>query len=419
MGGTRFCRTGNSIRDLLYGRVAPFRSSGEGCQKRGEHWAYIERGMSIMIEYQTLVDDLHNSLNSKFRSLPPTSEAVAFLLDKERRLLTFDQPLGVQLEITSQCDLKCLHCYNDSVICADSRDLSDAEWLRVAEELKDMKLLSMTISGGEPFLRPNLLENLIKTLTRNEHTLIRVITNGWFVNQSFIDFFGSLPNPKGIQVSIDGAYPEEHDWLRGVKGSWKRAVQTAYSLSRAGIPVRIAHTCNKKNFRNLEKMVELSVLIGCREFVFTPAINAGRAFLNREDLLLDEEEQKEFSEIAEHCIASYSSYITVSQGAKYPDYHLTFAKLPTVAALIRPDGKVKIDCSVPVVFGSVRKSRFSEVWNEAAKYGWQNPVVLNYITKMVDGDLGGVIPYVNEDLSWDENQSCDYVGCPVETQGGQ
>ena len=357
-----------------------------------------------MIEYQQLLDYLHNSFKIEDPPFSPTNPREGFLLDKERRLLTFDQPLGVQLEITSACNLKCLHCYNDSGICADSKDLSDEAWLRVAEELKDMKLLSITISGGEPFLRPNVLKTLIETLTRNERTLIGIITNGWFVNQSFIDFFCSLSNPTWIQVSIDGAYPEEHDWLRGVKGSWKRAVQTAYRLSRAGIPVRIAHTCTKANFRNLEKMMELSVLMGSREFIVGPVLNAGRAFLNGEDLLLDGEDQKEFGEVVEICIHSYSPYIRILQGAKYPDYYRRFVTLPTIAALIRPAGEVKIDCSLPVVFGSVRKRGFSEIWNEAARYGWQNPVVLSYIKKMVDGDLGGQIPYVSDDLMWNENQ---------------
>ncbi|MCL0079603.1 hypothetical protein M1O18_01670 [Dehalococcoidia bacterium] len=41
-----------------------------------------------MIEYQELLDDLHNSLNSKFPSLPPTREAEGLLLDKERRFFS-------------------------------------------------------------------------------------------------------------------------------------------------------------------------------------------------------------------------------------------------------------------------------------------------------------------------------------------
>jgi MoaA/NifB/PqqE/SkfB family radical SAM enzyme len=363
----------------------------------------LKRRKAIMIEYQELVDDLYNSLKSKCPSLSPTDEVEGLLLDEDGRPLTLEQPLGAQLEITSRCDLKCLHCYNNSRICPDSKDLSDEEWLRLAEELKDMKLLSCTISGGEPFLRSNLLQALIGTLTRNEHTLIGVITNGWFVNQSFIDFFGSLSR-KWIQVSIDGAYPEEHDWLRGVEGSWKRAVKTAYSLSRAGIPIRIAHTCNKKNFKNLEKMLELSVLIGCRDFVFTPVLNAGRAFLNREHLLLDEEDQKQFGEVVEHCIRSYSCYMKVSQGAKYPDYYVRYVNLPTLGVLVRPDGKVKIDCSMPVVFGNVREGRLREIWDEAARYGWQNHVVLSYIKRMADGDFSGAIPYVDDDLMWDKSQ---------------
>lgn len=63
-------------------------------------------------------------------------------------------PVYVQIEITSNCNNKCLHCYNfwryDQT--NERKELSISEWKKVAKILGENDIFYATITGGEPFV---------------------------------------------------------------------------------------------------------------------------------------------------------------------------------------------------------------------------------------------------------------------------
>jgi len=351
-----------------------------------------------VVEFQMLLEYFSDALGIKIS--PLVEKAKEFVLDKNNNLISFNRPLGVQLEITSLCNLKCVHCYNNSSSNPKSynEELSEELWLKIAKELKAMGVFTVIISGGEPLLKRSLVEKILTVFAENKNIAIGIITNGWFVDDSFIDFLKSLPNQKKwVQVSVDGATPQEHDWVRGVTGSWERAVEAVYKIANAGILVKVAHTCNKKNYKNIWKMVELAIFLGAKEFIFTPVLEAGRGFLNRDLLILSENEKEELDALGKSLIKQYNSLIKIIRGAEYPAYYSKFIFIPTCAALIRPDGKVKLDCSVPVVFGDLKEETFSNIWNKRLKYGWQNKIVLDFVKNYTENKTRN-IPYVSDDI---------------------
>lgn len=105
--------------------------------------------------------------------------------------------MHIYYELTSQCNLNCKYCYNDS-------SMDKLDWMNydqvcqaIARLKKDHNLLSMTLSGGEPLLHP-AFENVVRLL----HSLginIVLITNGLLLKEYDPNLFSLF---KCVQVSI-------------------------------------------------------------------------------------------------------------------------------------------------------------------------------------------------------------------------
>jgi hypothetical protein len=69
-----------------------------------------------------------------------------------------DRPFGLLAELTYGCPLYCPYCSNPLELAAYRDELATQEWLRVLAEARDLGVLQLHLSGGEPLLRRDLAE---------------------------------------------------------------------------------------------------------------------------------------------------------------------------------------------------------------------------------------------------------------------
>ena len=60
--------------------------------------------------------------------------------------------------ITSQCNLKCRHCYIEATEAAKAGEMTTADGMAFIDDLAEMKVPVLMFSGGEPLVRPDLFE---------------------------------------------------------------------------------------------------------------------------------------------------------------------------------------------------------------------------------------------------------------------
>ncbi len=116
-------------------------------------------------------------------------------------------PFYVNYDLTWQCNLKCKHCYffsSTEELESKRKELSNEEWIKVFKYHKKLGTKIAVLTGGEPTLRKDLIEEAIKIFPS-----VQVVSNGVM----------KLPQFKGKKqawywVSIDGT-KETHDKIRG------------------------------------------------------------------------------------------------------------------------------------------------------------------------------------------------------------
>ena len=138
------------------------------------------------------------------------------------------------LFITDRCNLVCKMCpiiLNDPK--ARTRSTLPAEMaFQAAEFAKRRGFKEIEVAGGEATVVPYFWELLGKLCECDAE--VRLVTNGLMTTDEHIAEYKKYPNLQ-VQISIDGTN-EIHDTIRGVKGGFKRSVNTLERMGAAGIP---------------------------------------------------------------------------------------------------------------------------------------------------------------------------------------
>ena len=86
---------------------------------------------------------------------------------------------ALYIEITSKCNLRCKHCYNES---GNSDNEIDIKALfRLFEGAAAMGVDGISISGGEPFMSTNFIA-ILRELKKYPQFNVNIITNGTLFN---------------------------------------------------------------------------------------------------------------------------------------------------------------------------------------------------------------------------------------------
>lgn len=184
-------------------------------------------------------------------------------------------PTDAVVALTYRCNLRCGKC-NLWQHCSPT-DLDPA----LIDKLPP-SLLDLNISGGEPFLHPQLAVIVHRALERLPKARIIISTGGWLTGAQ-VDILHSLAAEHervGLAISLDGL-AVEHDLERGRPGSFQMALDTLERARKFGFDdLRIAFTITPQNVALLPKMqelahklaVEMSVaLVHSSEHYFVPA----------------------------------------------------------------------------------------------------------------------------------------------------
>jgi MoaA/NifB/PqqE/SkfB family radical SAM enzyme len=300
----------------------------------------------------------------------------------------YSQPLGVQLEITYRCNLRCYHCYNESGISSVEKyqeELSEKQWLDIAEELAEIGIFSVIISGGEPFYNVPLVLRMAEVFS-NAKIKMGIVTNGWFLNDEVIEKVTEFRKAiSWIQVSIDAADKTLHDSIRGVRGSFDRCVRAIIHLRENAIPVKMSSVIMQENEDQLERLFELALFLGVEIIHVGNIINIGSARKTYSPNNVREARIRKMVALKEKY--SKQMEVMISIDACLATQLYCKHRLNNVY-IIRPNGDLKLDCVVPVIFGKYQnRGDLTNLWTKSGlDKAYENETVHQVIASIARDD---------------------------------
>lgn len=180
-------------------------------------------------------------------------------------------PAVLVMNITRNCNLRCVHCYSSSGGGHRFTDLPFEVWKKAIETAADMGVSNVLVSGGEPLVRKDAVE-LIRVM--NDCGMkVGLSTNGTAITEQMAGRLAGLVDYAGI--SIDG--PQRvHDEFRGVDGAYRTSLKGIANAAKAGIKVGLRCTITRMNAPYVGDIFGLAHSLGIGRICFYHLAYAGR-----------------------------------------------------------------------------------------------------------------------------------------------
>ncbi len=196
-----------------------------------------------------------------------------------------DKKPVVVWNMTQRCNLKCIHCYARSEDLSYNNELNHEQSLAMIDDLAQFGVPVLLFSGGEPTVHPRLVEYAKYAVSKGMRAVIS--TNGTLITKEKAKIFKEI-GLSYVGISLDGL-EETHDKFRGVKGTFKKAMEAIENCQEAGIKVGLRFTLNKKNVKDVPGIFDLLEEKNIPRACFYHLVYSGRGSeIAKEDLSHEE-----------------------------------------------------------------------------------------------------------------------------------
>jgi MoaA/NifB/PqqE/SkfB family radical SAM enzyme len=164
-----------------------------------------------------------------------------------RRFLTPNSPLHAQWFLTNRCNYRCRSC---GVWREKNRqdEVSTEEVKAGLDALAKLGVTEIVLSGGNPLLREDI-DEIVRYAGQ------RFITTIYDNGSMAVERVDVLRNADFVAISLDTLDEEKNDYMRGVKGAYKKAMDAIEKIHAEGISVGVAPTISQLN---LYEMVDFT-----------------------------------------------------------------------------------------------------------------------------------------------------------------
>ena len=220
----------------------------------------------------------------------------------------------VDLGIINGCNNNCIMCTRNSI---DNYMPPYEEIIQQLNNLKDPD--QITITGGEPTIRKDLIKILRFINIKFPETKIRLITDGRLL--SYDKLILELTKIRNLSITSEIHGNEKlHDQITRVKGSFNQTLTGLKKALKNKIPVEMRIVLHKLNYKNILDICQIikSELAGVERVVIFPIDYIGQAYKNRDQLFVSYEELKPFVQTAIDFLKEYF---------RVEIYHVPYCKL--------------------------------------------------------------------------------------------
>ena len=279
------------------------------------------------------------------------------------------------------CNLKCRHCWLNPPYSSERKelpgDLTLPEILQVMKEALPLGLKTVKITGGEPFVRRDILDIL-----KGIHALkisLQLETNGVLLNEEAAAVLGKIHKEDKaffISLSLDGD-EALHDYQRGVKGAYQAVLKGMRHLQSEGIPFQIICSIGRVPKSVLLHVGEIAKQMKASSIKFN--------FINAMERARQMDQKQELWDVAgavemnAYLTSEFASFVQIPVYTNLPPAFKAiknFAKggrcgILHVAGLLN-DGGVSF-CGIgfsskTLIAGNIRKTSIETLWKEAALF---------------------------------------------------
>jgi len=199
--------------------------------------------------------------------------------DSKEKFKRFAETKGIAwavVEVTDYCNFNCKWCFANSAFNKKPKHMPMNRFKQLVKRLASAGLRQITISGGEPTLYPHLKEAI--EFAKKAGLVVHMNTNGFLLDEKLAKELYEAGLSQ-VQINIDSIQPQNHDGIRGRKGSFQKALRALESARKVGITCVSQTVVTRKNQDEVTDIFALARSLGlqrCRVWDMTPSEGVAR-----------------------------------------------------------------------------------------------------------------------------------------------
>ena len=168
-----------------------------------------------------------------------------------------EKPVLVFWETTKACQLKCKHCRAEAILQALPGELTTEEGKKLIDSLTEFgrPYPILILTGGDPLMRKDIFQLIDYAVGKGiriglapavtplltEETIDKIVEHG----------------VRAVSISLDSPFPEVHDAIRGIEGTWERTIWAIREFLKRDVAVQVNTVVMRETLEGLPEMVKL------------------------------------------------------------------------------------------------------------------------------------------------------------------
>lgn len=287
------------------------------------------------------------------------------------------RPAFVYWELTTGCNLRCIHCREGTAAERPQDELSYGECCEVIDQFGAYAPVTVVFSGGEPLWRRDVFDLAHRAVRRGLR--LGLATNGTLVDEAMAERIREAGFER-VSVSLEGADRVTHDTFLGQPGAFDASIRGLECLRNVGVATGVETTVTYHNVHQLPEMVDLAGRLGAGSldaFLLAPACrgleipdeeNISREDVERVLTWLNSRSATPDLDVSVTCAQPY--HRSMGHGrSRSPEPEEKPAPYPCQAGrtvcFLSHTGEVFPCRFLLLAAGSLREARFQQIWEEA------------------------------------------------------
>ena len=280
-------------------------------------------------------------------------------------------PTTLLAEITHRCPLHCPYCSNPLELVRSRNELTTEDWKRVFSEGRELGVLQLGLSGGEPLVRGDVEELAAHARSMGLYTTL--VTSGVGLTPMRARKLCEA-GLEHIQISIQDSDEHSADRIAGMKGV-RQKMAAAAVVRELGFAFSVNVVLHRANIDRVGEIIELAASLGADRLELANTQYYGWALENRNALMPTSAQVAAAAEVADKAVGVHAGRMQILY--VLPDYYESFPK-PCYAGwgnhylVVMPDGRT-LPCHgathiTTLQFESVRARPLRWIWEESSAF---------------------------------------------------
>ena len=281
------------------------------------------------------------------------------------------RPTTLLAELTHRCPLKCPYCSNPLALVGAHVELTTGEWQRVFTEARELGVLQLGLSGGEPLVRGDV--EILAQHARRVGLYTTLVTSGIGLTRARAQALRDA-GLDHIQISIQDSDPDMADEIAGFRGvdQKERAAALVHEL---GFAFSINAVLHRANLDRIGDIIDLAARLGADRLELANTQYYGWALVNRDVLMPSAAQVRAAAAIADEAKQRYRGRMQILY--VLPDYHEEYPKpcyagWGNVYLVVTPSGEV-LPCHgathiSTLRFDNVRDRSLAWIWSDSPAF---------------------------------------------------